>query len=169
MSIVCPGGLEETLIRAICAQVLAPLEILHKSGRLYRDLKAKNIMLLESGEVQLQTFTLPSILQEKAPMYRDSLYWVAPEILPNMDNKSASPAADIWALGVTILELALGQPPLASQDLTPQQILSSIAEGPAPGLSSEQKTKFSKAFLDVIGSLRSSPLKCFILPSPIVF
>lgn len=158
MSMVSPNGLEETLIRAICAQLLGPLETLHKAGRLLRDLKAKNIMFLETGEVQLQAFTLPSILQDKAPMYRDSLYWVAPEILPNLDNKAAHPSADIWALGVTILELALGQPPMATQDLTPQQILAAIADGPAPALSLEQRKIFSKAFVDVVGASGSCVL-----------
>jgi serine/threonine protein kinase len=155
MSIVSPSGIEETLIRAICAQLLSPLEVLHKSGRLFRDMKAKNIMLLETGDVQIQTFTLPSILQDKAPMYRDSLYWVAPEILPNLETKTASPAADVWALGITVLELALGQPPMATQDLSPQQILTAISDGPAPGLTAEQKKLFSKAFVDVIGSFFS--------------
>jgi len=35
------AGLEESIIRAICAQLLAPLDFLHKNGRIFRDLKAK--------------------------------------------------------------------------------------------------------------------------------
>jgi serine/threonine-protein kinase OSR1/STK39 len=95
-------------------------------------------------------------------MYRDSLYWVAPEILPNQDTKPSGPAVDIWALGITMIELAIGSPPLASMDLNPTQILQTIAEGSAPSLSAEQKAKFSKAFLDIIDlCLVKNPAKRF--------
>lgn len=55
--------------------------------------------MLPNGEVQLQLFTLPSILQDKAPTYRESLFWLAPEILPNREQKSAGPAYGcVWLL-----------------------------------------------------------------------
>jgi serine/threonine protein kinase len=41
MVLSTPGGLEETLIRAIISQIIAPLEHMHKHGRIFRDLKAK--------------------------------------------------------------------------------------------------------------------------------
>lgn len=49
-----------------------------------------------------------------------------------------------------MLEMALGQPPLQALDLAPPQILAQIADGPAPTLTPEQRSKFSKAFIDVI-------------------
>ena len=75
------SGLDETLIQTIAVQILQPLSKLHSAGRVFKDLKAKNIMITPEGNALLQVFTIPSILQERAPMFRHSVYWFAPELL----------------------------------------------------------------------------------------
>lgn len=161
------GALEEQLVRAIGAQLLDPLEYLHgQVGRIFRDLRCKNLMVTSDGRVQLQIFTLPSILQEKAPIYKDSLLWASPELLLqervpgasmtstaalNSLSASVGPPVDVWALGMTLLELALGDPPF-SPDLSPSQIFQAIVEGDSPALPAETSHLWSKGFKEVLAS-----------------
>ena len=157
--------LEEQLVRAIGAQLLEPLDYLHTQvGRIFRDLRCKNLMVTSEGIVQLQIFTLPSILQEKAPIYKDSLLWASPELLLqervpgtsmtssasfNALSASVGPPVDVWALGMTLLELALGDPPF-SPDLNPSQIFQTIVEGDAPTLPVDTSHLWSKGFKEVL-------------------
>jgi serine/threonine protein kinase/HSP20 family molecular chaperone IbpA len=157
------GVLDEQLVRAIGNQLLAPLEFLHSKGRIFRDLRCKNLMVTPEGEIQLQLFTLPSILQEKAPIYKDSLFWASPELLlqERVPGSSMTPAAmaaaassvgtpvDVWALGITLLELALGDVPF-HPDMTPSQLFQAIVEGDSPTLPPEIAPLWSKGFKEVI-------------------
>ena len=159
------GALEEQLVRAIGAQLLEPLEYLHNQvGRIFRDLRCKNLMVTSEGRVQLQIFTLPSILQEKAPIYKDSLLWASPELLLqervpgasmtsamalNAVSTSVGSPVDVWALGMTLLELALGDPPF-SPDLSPSQLFQAIVEGEPPSIPAEFSHLWSKGFKEVI-------------------
>jgi serine/threonine protein kinase/HSP20 family molecular chaperone IbpA len=165
MSIHTQDGhtLDEQLVRAIGAQLLAPLEFLHSKGRIFRDLRCKNLMVTPEGKIQLQLFTLPSILQERSPIYKDSLFWASPELLlqERVPGSSMSPAAlaaatsvgppaDVWALGITLLELALGDPPLCQDHLSPAQIFKAIVEGEPAMLPPEIAPLWSKGFKEVI-------------------
>lgn len=161
------GVLDEQLVRAIGAQLLSPLEFLHSSGgRIFRDLRCKNLMVTAEGKIKLQIYTLPSILQEKAPIYKDSLLWASPELLlqervPGASLTSASALTavsasvgtpvDVWALGMTLLELALGDPPF-SPDLSPSQLFQAIVEGEPPTIPEELAHLWSKGFKEVIAS-----------------
>ncbi|KAG2229103.1 hypothetical protein INT48_003206 [Thamnidium elegans] len=59
--------------------------------------------------------------------------WMAPEILLNQDYDTK---VDIWALGITCIELACGKPPFSEYD--PMTIFSMIIEDPSPTLYTNQ-------------------------------
>merc|ERR1712154_401281 len=71
-----------------------------------------------------------------------SPYWMAPEVLKqnNYDQK-----ADIWSMGIAVIEMAEGRPPLS--DLHPLRALLQIPSNPPPTLSDNQWTQNMHSFL----------------------
>lgn len=93
---------------------------------------AANILLSSNGQVKLADFGVSAKITDSING-RDSFvgtpFWMAPEIL-NSCNYDYS--ADIWSLGVTAIELAMGKPPFAN--LHPMKALFRIQQGETPEL-----------------------------------
>ncbi|KAJ3045219.1 Serine/threonine-protein kinase 24 [Rhizophlyctis rosea] len=116
-NILASGPIDERHIAIIAREVLLALVYLHKSAEIiHRDIKAANILLTHDCKVKLCDFGVAGQIT-KTCLRRHSFvgtpYWMAPEIIKRnqYDYK-----ADIWSLGITIIELATGNPPFADQD-----------------------------------------------------
>ncbi|KAG5175017.1 kinase-like domain-containing protein [Tribonema minus] len=98
----------ESVIAAIFYQVLWGLGYLHFERRLHRDIKPSNILLNRKGEVRLTDFGIATELQgdELASTMVGTFRYMSPERLRG-DEYGA--AADVWGLGLVILELATQQ------------------------------------------------------------
>lgn len=51
-----PSGLDEDVIASVALPVLQALEYVHRNGGIHRDVKAANILLSDTGDVQLADF-----------------------------------------------------------------------------------------------------------------
>ncbi|XP_042358470.1 STE20-like serine/threonine-protein kinase isoform X2 [Plectropomus leopardus] len=129
--------LTEPQIRVVCRQTLEALSYLHESKIIHRDLKAGNILLSLDGEVKLADFGV-SAKNTKTLQRRDSFigtpYWMAPEVVMCETSKDRpyDYKADIWSLGVTLIELAQVEPP--NHEMNPMRVLLKIAKSEPPTL-----------------------------------
>uniref|UniRef100_A0A8B9L5U9 non-specific serine/threonine protein kinase n=1 Tax=Astyanax mexicanus TaxID=7994 RepID=A0A8B9L5U9_ASTMX len=138
--------LTEPQIRVVCRQTLEALLYLHEIKVIHRDLKAGNILLTLDGEVKLADFGV-SAKNTKTLQRRDSFigtpYWMAPEVVMCETSKDRpyDYKADIWSLGVTLIELAQIEPP--NHEMNPMRVLLKIAKADPPTLMQPSKCSSS--------------------------
>ncbi|XP_029439515.1 serine/threonine-protein kinase 10 isoform X2 [Rhinatrema bivittatum] len=159
----CPGGavdavmleldrgLTETQIQVICRQMLEALVYLHSKKIIHRDIKAGNVLLSQDGDMKLADFGV-SAKNVKTLQKRDSFigtpYWMAPEVVmcETMKDTPYDYKADIWSLGITLIEMAQIEPP--HHELNPMRVLLKIAKSDPPTLSAP--SKWSLEFRDFL-------------------
>ncbi|KAK5622407.1 serine threonine kinase 10 [Crenichthys baileyi] len=144
-------GLTEPQIRVVCRQMLEALNYLHHMKIIHRDLKAGNVLLTADGDIKLADFGV-SAKNIKTLQRRDSFigtpYWMAPEVVMCETIKDApyDYKADIWSLGITLIELAQIEPP--HHELNPMRVLLKVAKSEPPTL--DKPHKWSKDFNDFL-------------------
>ncbi|SCU95518.1 LAFA_0G00782g1_1 [Lachancea sp. 'fantastica'] len=117
--------LPEQKVAFIVREVLYGLEYLHSQKKIHRDVKAANILVTENGDIKLGDFGVSGQIMAtlKRTTFVGTPYWMAPEIIAKRDN-GYDEKADIWSLGITVMELLTGQPPYAKHD--PMKVLMNI-------------------------------------------
>ncbi|XP_051146279.1 serine/threonine-protein kinase 1-like [Andrographis paniculata] len=140
------GPLEEHEIAFICREALKGLAYLHLIFKVHRDIKGGNILLTDQGEVKLGDFGVAAQLtrtMSKRNTFIGTPHWMAPEVIQESryDGK-----VDVWALGISAIEMAEGAPPRAT--VHPMRVLFMISIEPAPML--EDKEKWSLFFHDFV-------------------
>jgi serine/threonine protein kinase len=117
-------------------------------------LKAGNVLLTNQGRARLTDFGVSAALGKEAKKRMTiigSPYWMAPEVIQEV---GYSFPADIWGLGITIIEMAEMMPPRA--EMQPMKVLLKIPTLPSPTL--EHPKSFSPEmshFLEL--ALKKSP------------
>ena len=129
----CPGG---SLRDKINSQVIDPndvinwmhllamcMRVVHKNGIVHHDIKPENILFGDQGTIKISDFGI-------ANLGGGTLSYMSPEALSwNQKNKPDS-KKDIYALGVTMMELLIGENPFSF--LSGEQIIAFHQRGDYP-------------------------------------
>lgn len=73
---------------------------------------AANILLTQAGRIMLADFGVAAHLagHSKRSTFIGTPYWMAPEVIT--EGKMYDTKADLWSTGITVYEMAMGNPPL---------------------------------------------------------
>ncbi|XP_041447778.1 mitogen-activated protein kinase kinase kinase kinase 5 isoform X4 [Drosophila obscura] len=155
------GPLSENQIAYMCRETLKGLEYLHSMGKMHRDIKGANILLTEYGDVKLADFGVSAQITatiNKRKSFIGTPYWMAPEVAAVERKGGYNQLCDIWACGITAIELAELQPPMF--DLHPMRALFLMSKSGFKPPTLGNKDKWSPTFHNFIKTaLTKNPKK----------
>ncbi|XP_017777903.1 PREDICTED: neither inactivation nor afterpotential protein C [Nicrophorus vespilloides] len=142
----------EEHIAYILKEIIKAIMHLHENRVMHRDIKASNILLTKDGDVKLADFGLSRHLSStlgKSDSCIGSPCWMAPEVVisnPDDNESGYGNRADIWAIGITAIELAEGLAPF--ENMHPTRAMFQIVRNPPPTL--YRPASWSESFNDFI-------------------
>ncbi|XP_071020629.1 mitogen-activated protein kinase kinase kinase kinase 2 isoform X3 [Oncorhynchus clarkii lewisi] len=168
------GPLKEKQIAYICRETLQGLYHLHETSKMHRDIKGANILITERGDVKLADFGVAAEISAsvaKRKSFIGTPYWMAPEVAAVEKKGGYNHLCDIWAVGITAIELAELQPPMF--DLHPMRALMLMSKSSFQPPRLKDKTKWSAGFqsfvkMSLIKNPRKRPSSETLLQHPFV-
>jgi serine/threonine protein kinase len=122
------GPLSSRETAAIGARLADALAYVHERGVVHRDVKPSNILLSANGDAWLGDFGIArhpeAMTLTAAGMTMGTVSYMAPE---QLEDHQVGPAADIWSLGIILLECLTGQ---RVYEGTPSEVLARRLAGP---------------------------------------
>ncbi|TMS37000.1 hypothetical protein L596_004032 [Steinernema carpocapsae] len=129
--------LPEELVGSIAASTVNALNYLKRKNIIHRDVKPSNILLDRNGSIKLCDFGIAGCLVDSIARTRDigCQPYMAPE---RLSEGRYDVRADVWSLGITLVEICTGQFPYSSWT-TPFEQVASVVNGDPPVMTSDSK------------------------------
>lgn len=151
------GKIPENVLSKITGKVLMGLLYLHKNKHLvHRDIKPANILMNLEGEPKITDFGISAFIDSTLAVchtFLGTVTYMSPE---RINNEPYSFPADIWSLGLALVECATGQYPYDAS-VGPLQLMIQVLneESPVP-----PGGQFSEEFRDFVRlCMHKEPLK----------
>lgn len=119
--------------------------LMNSCSALHGSAPAANILLTQNGRILLCDFGVAAHLNtsSKRSTFIGTPYWMAPEVIK--EGKMYDTKADLWSLGVTVYEIANGNPPYAK--LEPLRAIAMIPHSEPAKLEGNQWSQAMKDFM----------------------
>ncbi|MEW5306381.1 MAG: hypothetical protein WDW36_008849 [Sanguina aurantia] len=126
------GPIPENILSKITAKILTGLNYLHRNKHLvHRDIKPANILMNLNGEPKITDFGISAFINSTLAVcntFLGTVTYMSPE---RINNQSYSFSADMWSLGLALVECALGKYPYDAS-VGPLQLMIEV-RGPEGG------------------------------------
>ena len=139
------GPLAPAAARRLALDLLAALAAVHERGIVHRDVKPANVFFDAAGNAKLGDFGsahLADFGQTQTGGFFGTVAYMSPE---QITGAPIGQAADLYALGATLMEALTGRPPFLGPDLVAQH----LGEPPPPP--SSRRPDLSNAHDQVLG------------------
>ncbi len=121
------AGLPLAEVICLTYEIASALDYAHAQGIVHRDVKPGNVLLDSLGHAYLADFGLAQLADAAARggVGTPGTYaYMAPEVAAG---QPATPASDIYALGIVVFELLAGQRPYEAH--TPEEVIAALRHG----------------------------------------
>lgn len=108
------GPLETEHVREFMLQLLSAVEFMHENGLYHRDIKPENIFLMQDGSMKLGDFGLATREAWCQEACVGSDRYMAPEQYEPPSNGYSPAKADLWAVGICLLNVLFARNPFAT-------------------------------------------------------
>ncbi|KAI1429408.1 kinase-like domain-containing protein [Xylaria sp. FL1777] len=108
------GPLETEHVRQFMLQLVDAVSYMHSKGIYHRDIKPENIFLTESGAMKLGDFGLAITSKWSYEMTVGSDRYMSPEQYDSAGNGYSPAQADIWAIGICLLNILFSRNPFTT-------------------------------------------------------
>ena len=125
--------LKEEELREVVSCCLLGLSYLHNRNVMHRDIKPDNLFISESGVIKLGDFGL-AVQLEHSCSKRNNVCGTSMYMAPEVYEEEACLKSDVWALGMSVIEMAESKNPFAG--MTSAKIVNQVLNKPSPSLSS---------------------------------
>ncbi|WP_172632161.1 serine/threonine protein kinase [Dictyobacter arantiisoli] len=96
----------------VLEQIAGALQFAHEHGILHRDIKASNVLLRDGHYAYLTDFGLVKSIEDEYSLTRSGFLIGTPEYMaPELVENAATPASDIYALGILLYQMVTGTVP----------------------------------------------------------
>lgn len=148
------GRIPESILGKITDAVLKGLSYLReKHSIIHRDVKPSNILVNSSGEIKICDFGVSGqLIDSMANSFVGTRSYMSPE---RLQGNHYSVQSDIWSLGLSLVEMAIGMYPIPPpKKEVIDQIMSSAPESAATAAASEPR---SMAIFELLEYIVSEP------------
>eukprot|EP00037_Helgoeca_nana_P013490 m.124164 g.124164 ORF g.124164 m.124164 type:complete len:448 (-) comp22065_c0_seq1:1099-2442(-) len=164
----------EAMIGRVIVAVLQGLVYLQEMKIMHRDIKPSNILVNSEGAIKLCDFGVSTQLQQSmTATFVGTNAYMAPE---RVQGKPYTVRSEVWSLGVTLVELAIGRFPYPADSesgpraMLPIELLQCIVHEPPPRLSEDSYSPefcdFTARCLNPVAEERPTPAE--IMQHPLV-
>ncbi|HEY7948820.1 MAG TPA: serine/threonine-protein kinase [Acidimicrobiales bacterium] len=124
------GRLAPTTTARMGAHLAGALAYVHARGIVHRDVKPANVLVTADGDARLGDFGIARLMDASTMTMAGTTLGTAAYMAPEqLEDHQVGPAADIWSLGIVLLECLTGR---RVYDGTASEVVAKRLAGPVP-------------------------------------